>query len=420
MAALLPADDSSAGFDNVSLGGLDPGRFERYLAAARKISRLAVGAPVGSPVADTFVVPSGPEPDRSRRRDAVRHARRRPLELQLPGRRRVRAAGRAGQELEHQPHRRPARAAGRRDSARRSTGRRADGGAAGAAAGRDAEPLPARRPARGRRPDGEGARRGGSAHRRRRVRQPGRRAGRAPPAAVPEGAHHRRRRPAHAAQRVLGHGDGAVRRHRPRRYPEPPPRLHVPAGGRCAGGRRAGVRGRDPLDPGPPRLPPARHRRRRRSAVGVLRRGPGGRRLRPGHRDGPAPPPRQPRVPAAGRARPRRRRRAVPCERSGTGVAAVVLPLEQRSRRRADRGGGPRRSSGPRGARGAGPAHAGRRAVGVAGHQLRGPVAVFAEFARRFLPTSSSFPISTRPCAAPFAARPSSSSRASCARTAAS
>ena len=58
VAALLPADDSSAGFDNVSLGGLDPGRFERYLAAARRISRLAVGAPLRSPVADTFIVPS--------------------------------------------------------------------------------------------------------------------------------------------------------------------------------------------------------------------------------------------------------------------------------------------------------------------------------------------------------------------------
>ena len=58
VAALLPADDSSAGFDNVSLGGLDPGRLERYLAAARRISRLAVGAPVRSPVADTFIVPS--------------------------------------------------------------------------------------------------------------------------------------------------------------------------------------------------------------------------------------------------------------------------------------------------------------------------------------------------------------------------
>ncbi len=58
VTALLPADDSSAGFDNVSLGGLDPGRLERYLTAARKISRLAVGAPVRSAVADTFIVPS--------------------------------------------------------------------------------------------------------------------------------------------------------------------------------------------------------------------------------------------------------------------------------------------------------------------------------------------------------------------------
>ena len=58
VAALVPADDSSAGFDNVSLGGLDPGRLERYLTAARRISRLAVGAPVRSPVADTFIVPS--------------------------------------------------------------------------------------------------------------------------------------------------------------------------------------------------------------------------------------------------------------------------------------------------------------------------------------------------------------------------
>ena len=58
VADLLPADDSSAGFDNVGLGGLDPGRMERYLGAAQKISRLAVGAPVRSAVADTYIVPS--------------------------------------------------------------------------------------------------------------------------------------------------------------------------------------------------------------------------------------------------------------------------------------------------------------------------------------------------------------------------
>ena len=33
VADLLPADDSSAGFDNVGLGGLDAGRMERYLGA---------------------------------------------------------------------------------------------------------------------------------------------------------------------------------------------------------------------------------------------------------------------------------------------------------------------------------------------------------------------------------------------------
>ncbi len=64
VADLLPADDSSAGFDNVGLGGLDAGRMERYLSAAQKISRLAVGAPVRSAVADTFIVPSDLNQDR--------------------------------------------------------------------------------------------------------------------------------------------------------------------------------------------------------------------------------------------------------------------------------------------------------------------------------------------------------------------
>ena len=56
-ADLLPADDSSGGFDNASLGGLDPGRLEAYLLAARKVSRLAVGAAV-RPTSNTVVVPS--------------------------------------------------------------------------------------------------------------------------------------------------------------------------------------------------------------------------------------------------------------------------------------------------------------------------------------------------------------------------
>ena len=43
VAALLPPDDSSFGFDNVTVGGLSPTLMERYLAASQKISRLAIG-----------------------------------------------------------------------------------------------------------------------------------------------------------------------------------------------------------------------------------------------------------------------------------------------------------------------------------------------------------------------------------------
>jgi hypothetical protein len=44
--ALLPADDSSYGFDNIADAlSVSPGLLDRYLAAARKISRLAVGDP---------------------------------------------------------------------------------------------------------------------------------------------------------------------------------------------------------------------------------------------------------------------------------------------------------------------------------------------------------------------------------------
>ncbi|MBM63651.1 MAG: hypothetical protein CL484_11965 [Acidobacteria bacterium] len=56
---LLPADDTSYGFDNVAgVLGISPTLMERYLAAARKISRLAVGAPVPSATAETFRIAS--------------------------------------------------------------------------------------------------------------------------------------------------------------------------------------------------------------------------------------------------------------------------------------------------------------------------------------------------------------------------
>ena len=59
VAELLPADDTSYGFDNIAgVLGISPTLMERYLAAARKISRLAVAAPVPSPTAETFRIAS--------------------------------------------------------------------------------------------------------------------------------------------------------------------------------------------------------------------------------------------------------------------------------------------------------------------------------------------------------------------------
>jgi hypothetical protein len=58
-AALLPKDDASHGFDNVTVGDLSPTLLDRYVSAAQKISRLAVGAPRRTPGGDTF----RPRPD---------------------------------------------------------------------------------------------------------------------------------------------------------------------------------------------------------------------------------------------------------------------------------------------------------------------------------------------------------------------
>jgi hypothetical protein len=44
-AALLPKEEGSHGFDNVTVGTLSPTLLDRYISAAQKISRLAVGAP---------------------------------------------------------------------------------------------------------------------------------------------------------------------------------------------------------------------------------------------------------------------------------------------------------------------------------------------------------------------------------------
>jgi hypothetical protein len=55
--SLLPADDASHGFDNVTVAELSPTLLERYVNAARKISRLALGRPIKSPGGDTVTLP---------------------------------------------------------------------------------------------------------------------------------------------------------------------------------------------------------------------------------------------------------------------------------------------------------------------------------------------------------------------------
>lgn len=56
-AALLPSDESSHGFDNVTVGDLSPTLLDRYVTAAEKIGRLAVGRPSLSPGGDTIRIP---------------------------------------------------------------------------------------------------------------------------------------------------------------------------------------------------------------------------------------------------------------------------------------------------------------------------------------------------------------------------
>jgi hypothetical protein len=58
VTTLLPPDDSAYGFDNISdVLGVSPSLQERYLTAAGRISRLAVGDPAMRAGSDTYRVP---------------------------------------------------------------------------------------------------------------------------------------------------------------------------------------------------------------------------------------------------------------------------------------------------------------------------------------------------------------------------
>lgn len=57
VSELLPKDEISHGFDNVTVGELSPTSLEKYLSAARKISALALGRPIASPLAEIIRIP---------------------------------------------------------------------------------------------------------------------------------------------------------------------------------------------------------------------------------------------------------------------------------------------------------------------------------------------------------------------------
>ena len=57
-ASLLPADESGHGFDNVTVGDLSATLLNRYITAAQKISRLAVGSTQSSLQSDTISLPA--------------------------------------------------------------------------------------------------------------------------------------------------------------------------------------------------------------------------------------------------------------------------------------------------------------------------------------------------------------------------
>ena len=57
VASMLPADEISHGFDNITVGDLSPTLVNRYVAAAQEISGLAIGRSLKLPAGETFRIP---------------------------------------------------------------------------------------------------------------------------------------------------------------------------------------------------------------------------------------------------------------------------------------------------------------------------------------------------------------------------
>ena len=93
-ANLLPADDSSEGFDNIAdVLGVSPALLERYIAAAAKISRLADRRSDTSPTAATYKARGDLSQERSDRGSSRRYSRRNADSPHLPARWRIQLPG---------------------------------------------------------------------------------------------------------------------------------------------------------------------------------------------------------------------------------------------------------------------------------------------------------------------------------------
>ena len=159
-----------------------------------------------------------------------------------------------------------------------------------------------------------------------------------------------------------------------------------------------------------------------RKPLELFRRGSVRRGFRGGPGAGPGRDPGQPAVPLPRRGRPARSpaRHALSAFGRPACLQAVVLPLEQHPRRRAARAGRTRRAGPARGGRTPGPADAGRPPLAEPGDQLRGPVAAPPQPGVDH-PRPPAVPrLRRQPPAGPSAARPNCSSRGSSARTGAS
>ena len=346
VADFLPADDASYGFDNMAgVLRLSQSLMERYLSAAKTIARLAVGAPPPAVGRDDLPDSAGLPAARSRRGPAVRHARRHAGHAPVP----------AGRRVRHQASNSPARQA-----RAPSTSSKSRSTASRSSCSRSRRPR--RAPRRGRRTRREASWNcalpvtGRPARGRRRVLPQAGRSRRAGARAVPESAHLRQRR----RQRRFD-ADGHERhRHRPAqrdragRHAQPPADLRVPAGQRRRRKRRA---------------PSASSRSWRDAPIAARASEDDVETLLAFYTEGrskaaastpasssrsagcwsirtscSASKPIAPAASARGQARTAATRsrgaRRLSHQRSRAGVAAVVLPLEQHSRRRAARRGG--------------------------------------------------------------------------------